>query len=274
MRPAQGRRARSKADAGVVAYAGKNGNAHHFTIEYPDRTTELVTLRVLRPRLVGTSAKQSAATAPAVVASAAHPLTLSTEGGARLALGTVMPGIHSAGKAGRLAALARAGGAGLHGATTEECIALAEVVDVSSALSIFAPWGANEQAAAWMRQQGCVLRRGNRATGPEAAQAPELLKARRNGVDLGFVWIEADEAVTDLVLSDTAACAREGAVARVSHEYVSSGDGARLTWLRARQAEGRLFLIPCATCIWVVLLAVGKRRQDFLRGAVPPLPVF
>ncbi|KXZ56485.1 hypothetical protein GPECTOR_1g434 [Gonium pectorale] len=36
----------------VVMYTGKLSNVHHFTIEYPDKTSELASLKELRPRLI------------------------------------------------------------------------------------------------------------------------------------------------------------------------------------------------------------------------------
>ncbi|KXZ40849.1 hypothetical protein GPECTOR_1853g918 [Gonium pectorale] len=61
-------RSRNKAEAGVVMYAGKHGNVHHFTVEYLDKTSELVTLKELRPRLMVPGAPE-----PAVAASALQP---------------------------------------------------------------------------------------------------------------------------------------------------------------------------------------------------------
>lgn len=171
MRPARGKRTRSKAASGVVTYAGKKKNIHHFTIEFPDRTTELVTLKELRPLLLDSSGSPPEGHTPAVAATASQPPALTTEEGVKRRLGIVMPGRHSAGKAAKLAHLAQAGSAGLLAASAEECAALGEVLDLSAALSVFAPWGASVQAAAWLREQGCVIRRSSKATGPEAGLA-------------------------------------------------------------------------------------------------------
>ncbi|KXZ41199.1 hypothetical protein GPECTOR_658g781 [Gonium pectorale] len=96
-------RSRSRAEAGVVIYAGKLGNVHHFTIEYPDKTSELVSLKELRPRLVVPGAQEPAAAAS----------------GTQQAPSVVID-----------AQLA---------ATASECAALAEVRDLGGALSVFAP---------------------------------------------------------------------------------------------------------------------------------------
>ncbi|KXZ41434.1 hypothetical protein GPECTOR_470g390 [Gonium pectorale] len=99
---------------GVVMYAGKLSNVHHFTIEYPDKTSELVSLKELRPRLVVPGAQ-----VPASAASATQQAP-SVVIDAQLA------------------------------ATASECAALAEMLDLGSALSVFAPVGLSEQTAGWV----------------------------------------------------------------------------------------------------------------------------
>ncbi|GLC48757.1 hypothetical protein PLESTB_000133500 [Pleodorina starrii] len=63
-------------------------------------------------------------------------------------------------------------------ATASECAALAEVLDLGSAFSVFAPVGLSEQTAGWVRQQGCILRRGATGAGPAALTTGELVRAR------------------------------------------------------------------------------------------------
>lgn len=243
MRPAQGRRARSKGNVGTVTYAGKRRNVHSFTIEYPDRTSELVSLKELRPRLVDGSKEPAAATT--------HAAERDKE-------------------AARHSAHRRAEPV----ATAEECAALAEFINLSASVSVYAPLGISGNAATWVRRQGCSLRRGGESAGPEAASAQELEKANRNGVDMGVVWLEVGDRAAISMLDVASARAREAAVARVSLSFVREGEPQRLAWLRRKEAAGELLMVPCTTCLWIVIMARGARRQGFLKREPQPIVVF
>ena len=159
-------------------------------------------------------------------------------------------------------------------ATASERGALAEEIDLGSALSVFAPVGLSEQTAGWVRQQGCALRRGAPGAGPPALSAEELTRASKNGVDMGVILLEGLVSEVGQVADVAVAHAREAVIVRVSRGYLWSAGEPRLRWLRARQAEGRLLILPCVTCIWLVLMAGGKRRQGFIRRSAGPVPLF
>ena len=267
MRESKGRRARSVTNTGVVSYAGQRRRVHHFLIEYPDGTNEIVGLPQLRPRLV--SPDKAVRSAAATVDSSAAPPDLKTVDGAQRALQCVMPGAHGAAKAARLAESARLGDAGLHLSTPTELEHFATFIDIGMAASVYAPWGVSAGTAAWIRQQGCRLRRGNPSSGPAAASVESLAEARENGVDMGIVWIECIPPVLDVCVESAMSSAREALVARMPLQYVTGADRARLTWLRARSEEGRLMIIASATCVWIVYFAAGKRRHGFVRAELP-----
>lgn len=262
MREAKGRRGRKVTDSGVVSYAGLRRRTHHFLIEYSDGTSEVVSLAQLRPRLISSSNKARAA---AATAQDPAPRDLSEPQGALRALQDIMPGPHGSSKAEHLSNAARLGNAGLHLSTPSELDQLSSFVELSFATSVYAPWGAPAATAEWIRQQGCRLRRGLPSRGPDASSIEALSEARREGVDMGVVWMECIPSVLDLCIESAAQHAREAVIARAPPDYVTCADRARLTWLRARSEEGRLMVIACATCMWLVYLAPGKRRHGFVR---------
>ncbi|GLC39239.1 hypothetical protein PLESTM_000867300 [Pleodorina starrii] len=189
----------------------------------------------------------------------------------------VWPGLppqHRTEQASTLAAVDSYSFGGHMAATTTEGAVLAEVLDLGSSLSVFAPVGLREQTAGWVRQQGCILRRGAPGAGPAALTMEGLARASENGVNTGVIVVENVASDVGPVLEVAAAHAREAAVARVPRDYLWSAGEVRMRWLRARQAERRLLIVPCATCIWLVLLAGGKRRHGFIRCTVAPMLVF
>ena len=231
-------RSRSKAEAGVVMYAGKHGNVHHFTVEYPDKTSELVSLRELRPRLMVPGAPEPAATASALQPAPSVIIDISVA------------------------------------STASEREALAEVIDLGGALSVFAPLGLSEQTAVWARRQGCTLRHGVPGVGPAALSTEELTRAGKSGVNMGVIWLEGLVSEVRQVADVAVVHAREAVIIRVCREYLWNAGEARLRWLRTRQAEGRLLILPCVTCVWLVLMAGGERRRGFIRCSAGPVPLF
>ena len=110
--------------------------------------------------------------------------------------------------------------------------------------------------------------------GPAALSAEELTRAGKSGVNMGVIWLEGLVSEVRQVADVAVVHAREAVIIRVCREYLWNAGEARLRWLRTRQAEGRLLILPCVTCIWLVLMAGGERRRGFIRCSAGPVPLF
>ena len=274
MSEAKGRKGRSSKRLGVASYSGKQGRTHYFSVAFEDGSAELLTVVQLRSRIT-TDTKQptkgrASVSAFSSGASGSGPakIELATVPGVRAFLSASMPGQHDGYKLEVVALAAQTGRVRVGTATQAEVRQLCSAVSVGDGGTVFLPWRWEHEATEEMRAHGCVLRTGRDKGSFQPAQRESFAEAQAAGVRMSTIALDVEEAVADLILPTACEFAEVLVVARLPSQYVTMGDPARLSWLRGMQRSGRLSLVQCATCVWVVVFGAAQVRDALQRAAV------
>lgn len=272
MREAKGRKGRSNKSLGVASYAGRQGRSHFFRVEFDDGSSELLTVPQLRARLTAAPKRQARANVT-VNQSLTHGASqfqsvvsdLSQADNVRSLLRTGMPGVHDAVKVGAIVMAASAGSIQADSATIAEVQQLGSVISLAEAGTVFLPWRWPTDAVEQLRDFGCALRTSRDEGSLHPIQHPSFVEAQSAGVRMGVIGFSVDEALSDLVLPVACEFAESVVVSRVPPTYITMADPARLSWLRGLHRQGRLALIQCPTCVWVVVFATAQLQHALRR---------
>ena len=267
MREGKGRNRRSKRQLGVASYAGRRGRAHYFTVEYEDGVSEMLSLPELRNRITTAKPTKHAAAA----ASVGELGDLTNVEHARGALCASMPGEHMAEKAERLACAARTGRVRAQPMTASEVEQLCEVIPLDLCGSVFVPWKCSDEVVEVLRSNGCRVRFSMEKEDVRCVEEKSFEKAKSDGVFNGVALLDVSPEMADVALPAASKHSSVCVAAKLPWEYVTQADSARLKWLRSMQREQKLVVIPCGTCVWIVIFASVMARSAFVRTTGGPV---
>ena len=274
MAEAKGRKGRSSKRLGVASYSGKQGRTHYFSVAFEDGSAELLTVAQLRSRVTTDSRQatkgRASVNACSSGASGSVPAKseVSTVQGVKAFLSSTMPGHHDGHKLEVIALAAQTDRVRVGTATQAEVRQLCSAISVGDGGTVFLPWRWASEASEELRAHGCLLRTGRDEGSFQPAQRESFAEAQAAGVRMSTIALDVEEAVADLILPTACDFAEVLVLARMPPQYITMGDPARLSWLRGMQRSGRLALVPCATCVWVVVFGAAHVRDALQRASV------
>ena len=259
----KGRKVRSNKRLGVASYAGREGRVHFFSIAYDDGTTELLTVPLLRARVAKEGKRSVAVSTKYKIGDLpAQPNAEDMQSW----LEQTMPGHHAKYKVEALLKAVQEDNVGSGGVTSHDVDLLCAAVEMNDGAT-FLPWEWGTEATEALRRQGCRLRvNKDRGTFRPALHA-SFIGAGVAGVKMTNIIFSLEDAVTDAVLPVACEFASSLVVARVSLQYISMGDGARVDWLKRVQQRGCLGIIKGEACIWLVVCRSPQMKQAHMQGA-------
>ena len=181
-----------------------------------------------------------------------------------------MPGAHESDKVERLACAARTNRVRGQPMTSIEVEHLCEALPMELYGSVFVPWKCSDEVAEVLRAQGCRVRYGKEKEEWKSVVEGSFAKASSDCVFNGVALLDVSPEVADVALPAACRHASVCVAAKLPWDYVTQADSARLKWLRLMQREQKLIVVPCVTCMWIVIFASVSARSALLRTARSP----